>query len=151
MFWVWVLVAALAFGCIAIVMAKNASGFRRSSEREIILRAKIDAYGDHLRLTTSDEDLLDMSEAELKDYLRSVVKDYEKAMFDMRLLMTAMVATGVGLGVLYGLLEQGWMMFLTLAVGGLLLGYLIKLFCIDPIKQRLTDKTGIEIARMIAD
>ena len=149
MFWVWVAVFTVAIAGIFLI--KNLSGFRRAKEREIILGAKVDAYGDHLRRTTSDEDFLDMSEAELKDYIRSVVKDYEKATFDMRLLMGAMIATGVGLGVIYGLVDQSWLTFLGLSFGGLLVGLLIKKFGVDPIRQRLTEKTGIEIERLLAD
>lgn len=149
MFWVWFAVFAVAIAGIFLI--KNLSGFRRSKEREIIVEAKVDAYGDHLRRTTSDEDFLDMSEAELKDYIRSVLKDYGKATFDMKLLMGAMIATGVGLGVIYGLVDQSWLTFLGLSLGGIFVGLLIKKFGVDPIRQRLTEKTGIEIERLLAD
>lgn len=151
MFWFGIILGALLVGFVGSVFIKNSINMRKAEELDSISDAKIKAYCDQLRRTTDDEDLLDMSETELKDYLKSVMRDYHKETFDMKMLMVSLMSGGVLLGVLFGVIQDSWAQLLGISIGGIILGLLVKKYCVEPIKKKITDKTGIEIELLILE
>jgi len=151
MFWLLIILAVVGVGTAGIVLLKNSNNVRTVGRFNELSNAKLDAYCDDLRRTSDDEDLLDMNDAELRDYLQSVMRDYHKETFDMKVLMIASIVTGIVLGVFFWLMDGSLLQLAGCSIGGIVVGLLVQKYCILPIKQRHSDKTGIDIGRLVVD
>lgn len=84
------------------------------------LNLRVESYGDFLRKNSSREDIVKMSDAELRDYLRTIIKRYNsklKTAEDIGAVIFGAFAIMAGIAGLY--LQSWFVFFVVLGLGGL--------------------------------